>query len=82
MPRIKGYGNGVASQREALENALAALIRVEYMHPITRLRVCQARDRGGMSALLEPALGELDDMHASVMAAKRQVISALDRLVS
>ncbi len=81
MPKSKGYGNLAASQREALENALAALVRVEYLHPITRLRVRQARDRAGMSALLAPALEEMDDMRASVTAAKSQISAALARLV-
>jgi hypothetical protein len=81
MPKSKGYGAQASSQREMLENALAALVRVEYLHPITRLRVRQARDRAGMSALLAPALEEMDDMRASVMVAKSQVSAALSRLI-
>jgi hypothetical protein len=74
--------NGVVgSQREALENALAALVRVEYLHPITRIRVRQARDRSGLVSLLEPALSEMDEMVKSVSCAKREVVHALAQLV-
>lgn len=66
--------------RDALECATGALVRAEYMHRITRLRVDQARQRSGLGDLLDPALIELDDIHQSVMAAKAQVSRALARL--
>jgi hypothetical protein len=66
--------------REALECATGALVRAEYTHRITRLRVDQARQRSGLDDLLDPALTELDDIYRSVMAAKTQVSRALTRL--
>ena len=81
MPRTNGYSGDIAGQRETLENALAALVRVEYLQPITRLRVRQARDRAGLAALLGPALDEMDDMRGAVLSAKGQIITALARLV-
>ena len=81
MPRSSGYSGEDARQRETLENALAVLVRMEYLHPITCLRVRQAHDRTGMGALLGPALADLDEMGASVRVAKSHVITALARLV-
>jgi hypothetical protein len=66
--------------REALECALGMLVRAEYLHPITHLRVTQAKQRSGLGALLDPALTELDDIHQSVLAAKAQVNHALTKL--
>jgi hypothetical protein len=68
--------------REALECATGALVRAEYLHRITRLRVVQARQRSGLGDLLDPALTELDDIHQSVLAAKAQVSHALTKLLT
>ena len=81
MSRSRGDSKAVVIQREALENALASLVRIEYLHPITRLRVRQARDRTGMANLLGPALDEMDEMRVSVLSAKGQVCAALAHLV-
>ena len=81
MPRSKGEDKYFVLQREALENALASLVRIEYLHPITRLRVRQARDRAGMANLLGPALEEMDEMCGSVQAAKDQVCVVLAHLI-
>lgn len=82
MSRSSGYTGAVSQQREALENALAALVRVEYLAPIARLRVVQAQDRSGLSALLSPALGEMDDISARIRFAKQQIGVALRSLPS
>lgn len=80
MSRSSGWNAQASTQRESLENALAALVRVEYIHPITRLRVRQARDRAGLAALLGPALEEMDDMRGAVLLAKGQIVAALARM--
>lgn len=80
--KARGYTNQTISQRAALENALAELTQVEHFFPVTRLRVCQARDRGGLSALLGPAIQEMDEMSESIVIAKAQVHLALSRLVA
>ena len=80
MPRSKGETGSVVRQREALENVLASLVRIEYLHPITILRVRQARDRGGLGNLLGPALEEMDEMGVTVSAAKAQLMRAMTYL--
>jgi hypothetical protein len=67
-------------QREALENALACLVRIEQVIEVTRLRVDQARRRG-LDGLMSPALEEIADVQAAVSAAKRNVHEALRPLV-
>ena len=66
--------------RDALECATGALVRAEYLHRITRLRISQARQRSGLGDLLDPALAELDDINRSVRAAKAEMSRALARL--
>ena len=80
MPRSKGQTGIAVRQRELLENALAALVRVEYLSPITRLRVTQAKDSSGLTALLSPALAEMDDMHKHIHIAKREISTVLNSL--
>ena len=80
MPRSKGQTGKTVRQRESLENALAALVRVEYLTPITRLRITQARDSSGLTALLSPALAEMDDMHRHIHVAKREINAVLNSL--
>jgi hypothetical protein len=70
----------VTQVRTALENATAALVRAEYIQRITRLRVRQASEQG-MAGLLEPALGEMDEIAQSVQAAKAQVSAATKKIV-
>lgn len=73
--------NKAATQlRTKLENATAALVHVEYIQRITRLRVRQASERG-LADLLHPALGEMDEIAQSVQAAKAQVSAALAQLL-
>ena len=77
MSRRKGYGGVQARQRERLENALGALVRIEILTPIARLRIEQASKRPGVGPLLQPALCDLDDVAATVQRAKAQIGEAI-----
>lgn len=81
MSRIKGSDGKVAAMREALECAVAGMVRIEYvLQHITRLRMEQVRARVGLSELVDPALVELDETVRAARAAKVQVASVLASL--
>lgn len=67
--------------RSALETICAELAVIRGAMPITRLRVRQARERSGLTALLSPALDELDNVDQSVDVIGKQVTSALAKLL-
>ena len=81
MPRSKGLTGSAVAVRESLECAVAALVRVEYLMRITRVRMQQARSRCGLGDLLDPALMELGEMVASIRVAKTHIDVALRQVV-
>ena len=72
----------VTGMREALENATAALVRLQYIQRVVALRVTQARQRTGLHDLLSPALNDLDDISRSAQTAQAQVGAALSQLLA
>lgn len=66
--------------RAALESIAAELAVVKEASLIVHLRADQAIQRTGLSALLDPALNELEQISRSVMTAQAQVRSALAAL--
>lgn len=81
MPRNKGMTGGKVAVRDSLECAVAALVRVEYLMRITRLRMEQARSRCGLGELLDPALTELGEMVTAIRTAKAHIGVALHQVV-
>ncbi len=66
--------------RTALETICVEWAVIRRAMPITRLRMEQARDRTGLTALLCPALAEMDDMNVCVTMIGEQVSAALAKL--
>ena len=66
--------------RTALETICGELAAIRRSMPITRLRMEQARDRTGLTALLCPALDEIDDVSRSLTVIGEQVKAALAKL--
>lgn len=81
MPRNKGMTGKQVAARDSLECAVAALVRIEYLLRITRLRMEQARKRCGLGELLDPALAELSEVVSAVRAAKAHIGAALRQVV-
>lgn len=67
--------------RAALETICAELAMVRTWMPVTRKRVVLARESTGLTALLSPALDELDDMSKSMTVIGEQVTVALAKLL-
>lgn len=78
MPRkVDGKGK----LRADLEGALVSLADHGECSPRVDIRIRQAIRRVGLTALLVPALDDLERMVNDVVEAKAQVKSALDRLM-
>lgn len=81
MPRSSGIDGRVVSQRAALENVMAVLVRLERTFPIVSLRIDQAMVRSGLVDLLAPALDEMTEMDGSIQLAKSNIVTALAKLM-
>ncbi len=81
MPRKKGHDGVAVKVREDLEAVLGALADHDECVPLLELRIKQAIRRTGLSALLEPALDDLERMVKDVADARAQVCSAVERLM-
>lgn len=78
MPR-KADGRGKI--RAELEGVLLSLADLSDCVPVVQLRINQAMRRGGMDALLTPALDELTRMVRDVADAQAHTRSAVERLM-
>lgn len=67
---------GNRDRRSKLETALAELAVIENRLPLIELRVRQAIRRAGLSALLQPALDELNLVTRSAQDARQYVMDA------
>ena len=73
--------NGKGKVRADLEGALASLADHGECSPRVDIRIRQAIRRAGLTALLVPALDDLERMVSDVVEARTQVQSAISRLM-
>lgn len=72
---------GTGKVRADLEAATLALVDIEEVMPMVRLRIKQAIIHAGLSALLDPALDDLLRMAIALQEAKSQVKAATRKLL-
>lgn len=75
MTKREGRSRGAI--RADLEATLLDLVDHEQVTPVIRLRIQQAIARGGMDALLGPALADLDRADGDVAAAKARILETI-----
>ncbi len=73
--------NSIEHARADCEAALGALADYAECAERVELRIGQAIRRAGLTALLDPALVDLERMAMDVMDARSQVMSAMQRLM-
>lgn len=73
MSRTKGQTAEQGRIRAELEGVQLALVEAQDICPGIALRLEQAERRAQLSALLEPALEDVQRMHRAIEDAKRQV---------
>lgn len=80
MPRQKGHDRRAVRLREDLDAAVLALVDGQEVFPSVQLRIRQAIERSGMSALLKPALDDLVRLANDVAEAKKHISAAGQQL--
>lgn len=73
--------DGRGKVRAELEGVLLVLADIEDSVPMVSLRIHQAIRRGGLDAVLVPALCEIERVVKDVIDARTQVLSAVERLM-
>lgn len=66
--------------RADLDGATLAVVDIEQALPFIRQRIEQAIRRGGMDALLSPALEDITRIMADTASAKHQIKIAIERM--